>query len=49
MARELLGRSSRVLKNGIQGVKETWGGSSDLAHLVAPLPDSELDGTSTMM
>lgn len=49
VARELLGRHSQVLKDGTQGVKKTWGGSSDLAHLVAPLPDTKLDGTSMIM
>lgn len=51
MARELLGRSSQVLQNGIQGVQKTWGrgGTSDLAHLVAPLSDTELGGPSMMM
>lgn len=50
VARELLGRSSQELKKGVQGVEKTWGGSSDLAHLVAPPPDDEeLDGTSVMM
>lgn len=44
--RKLLGRSSQELKNETQGVKKTWDGISDLAHLVALLPNTELDGTS---